>query len=68
MPQAVVNGLDLERREALLVAYSPSLRCWVASAGDLNAKEQRQLERGDTPAEALGLLFIALGANLVGTS
>jgi hypothetical protein len=68
MPNVTLNGLDLSKSESLLVSYHRPSRQWFASVGDLEKAYQRKMATGETTAEALGLLFLALGATLTDTN
>lgn len=68
MPAVNIDGLDLAESESLLVSFHRPSGQWLASVGDLEKEEQRELETGETASEALGLLFLAIGAKLTGTN
>lgn len=61
MPQVKVSTIRMSQRETIMVGWLPSKSCWVASVGNLANVNQREMEFGLTPAEALGKLMSLIG-------
>jgi hypothetical protein len=65
MPSITVNGLNIDQSEVLLLAWSPTEGQWVASVGDIEVEDQRELEYATTAEEALGMLLLRLGTGKI---